>query len=103
MPERVDFASLPPAVRNFRPLCPGCTPTRLAIEGARPCSHYDCPGLPEELHVTCDICMYDFAAHDGQVKCDHTTCPTAIRLAANVPVYKAWVEMVVGEAEQRPK
>lgn len=51
--------------------------------------------------MTCDTCMYDFAAGDGQVKCDHATCPTAIRLTANVPVYKAWVEMVVAEARGR--
>ena len=98
MTKPVDIASLPPEVQGFRPLCPGCTPALLASPGARPCSHYDCPGLPEALHVTCNICMYDFAAGDGQVKCDHATCPTAIRLTANVPVYKAWVEMVVAEA-----
>jgi hypothetical protein len=102
MSDSVDIASLPPVVRRFRPQCPGCTPARLSAEGARPCSHYDCPGLPAELRVTCDLCLFDFAAGDGQVKCDHDTCPTALRLRANVPVYRAWVEMIVAEAEGHP-
>ncbi len=85
---------LPPEVRAFRPRCPGCTPEKIAVPGARPCSFYDCPGLPAELEVTCDLCMYDFARDDGQLKCDHATCPTAVRLRANVPVYRAWLEMI---------
>ena len=93
-----DWGSLPAAVRNFRPLCPGCTPTVVTAEGARPCSHYDCPGLPEELEVTCNKCMFDFAARDGQVMCDHTTCETALRLEANVETYRAWVRLMAEEA-----
>jgi hypothetical protein len=88
---------LPPAVRDFRPRCPGCTPATVAAPEARPCSYYDCPGLPEELEVTCRTCMFDFVAGDGQVKCDHSTCPTALRLTANVPVYRAWLAMLMDE------
>lgn len=87
---------LPPAVRTFRPTCPGCVPTR---PDTRPCSFYDCPGLPQELEVTCELCMYDFAADDGQVKCDHSTCPTALRLRANVPIYRAWLDLLGAAAE----
>ncbi len=88
------FAGLPPAVRDYRPQCPGCTPAKATDPEGRPCSFYDCPGLPEELEVTCDLCMYDFAADDGQIKCDHATCPAAIRLRRNVPFYRLWVEML---------
>lgn len=91
--------SLPKSVRAFRPRCPNCNPDVVLEEGARPCSFYACPGLPAELHVTCDLCMYDFAADDGQVKCDHNTCETALRLKANVPIYRAWLQLL--EAERR--
>jgi len=94
---------LPPTVRRFRPRCPGCTPVALTSAGVRPCSYYDCPGLPPELHVTCDVCMFDFVLGDGQVKCDHTTCPTAIRLKANVPIYQAWVQMILAEKDEAPR
>ncbi len=87
-------ATLPPEVGAFRPRCPGCTPDKIAAPGARPCSFYDCPGLPAALEVTCDLCMYDFAGDEGQVKCDHAACPTAVRLRANVPVYRAWLELI---------
>ena len=66
-----EIDSLPKNVRDFRPNCPGCTPAKLAEPSARPCSFYDCSGLPPELEVTCDTCIYDFVADDGQVKCDH--------------------------------
>ncbi len=92
-----DYWSLPPAVREFRPNCPGCTPDKTTAEGARPCSFYDCPGLPAELHVTCDLCMFDFAIDDGQPSCDHTTCETAIRLRGNVETYRKWVELLRAE------
>ncbi|MFQ5558519.1 MAG: hypothetical protein ACE5GB_13565 [Acidimicrobiales bacterium] len=94
-----DFAALPRAVREFRPRCPGCTPGSVSAEGARPCSFYDCPGLPEGLRVTCDTCMYDFAAGDGRVSCDHDTCETALRLKGNVETYRRWVEMLRSEAK----
>lgn len=94
----VDFASLPKEVREFRPNCPGCTPAKATASGDRPCSFYDCPGLPEGLHVTCDLCMFDFVNMDGQVKCDHNTCETAIRLKANVATYRAWVDHMIAEA-----
>lgn len=87
-------ASLPAAVRTFRPQCPGCSPEKLGVEGEKPCSFYDCPGLPHELEVTCNLCMFDFAAADGQPKCDHATCETALRLKKNVPTYRAWIELV---------
>ncbi len=87
----VDFATLPAAVLAFRPTCPGCTPRQLVEPGAKPCSAYDCPGLPGELQVTCPVCMYDFAADDGLVKCDHSTCEAAIRLRGNVPTYRKWL------------
>jgi len=93
-----EVPALPEAVRKFRPRCPGCNPAVIGTAGSRPCSYYDCPGLPAELHVTCDRCMYDFAANDGQIKCDHATCETAARLKANLPIYRAWVEMVRAEA-----
>lgn len=92
------FDELPKSVRDFRPRCPGCTPAKVADPGARPCSFYDCPGLPAELEVTCDKCIFDFVAGDGQVKCDHSTCPTALRLKANVETYKTWVRFVSTEA-----
>ena len=89
-----NFRSLPGTVRRFRPRCPGCTPTSVTSAGARPCSFYSCSGLPEELKVTCDTCMYDFAAEDGQVKCNHETCETAVRLRSNVGIYKAWLRLI---------
>ncbi len=95
-----DYDSLPPSVREFRPRCPGCTPGTVTANGARPCSSYDCPGLPAELRVTCEKCMYDFAARDGQPKCDHSTCETAQRLQENVPMYKAWIQLLAEEAAQ---
>ncbi len=94
----IDFDSLPPAVRAFRPRCPGCTPEKVAAEGARPCSFYDCPGLPPELQVTCNTCMYDFAAQDGQITCDHATCEIALRLAGNVETYRTWVRRLAETA-----
>ncbi len=93
----IDYAPLPRSARDFRPRCPGCTPDALSAEGTRPCSFYDCPGLPAELRVTCDTCMYDFAAQDGQPKCDHRTCEFALRLQSNVDTYRAWVEMITVE------
>jgi hypothetical protein len=91
-------SDLPTAVREFRPQCPGCTPAKVTEDDSRPCSSYDCPGLPEGLKVTCDECMYDFAAGDGQMKCDHATCETAARLKANVETYRAWVDLIKGDA-----
>jgi hypothetical protein len=93
-----DYTSLSRSVRDFRPLCAGCAPDIVTAEGARPCSHYDCPGLPTELEVTCDKCMYDFAAQDGQPDCDHNTCETAQRLRKNVPTYRTWVKLLADEA-----
>ena len=93
-----DLETLPEIVRRFRPNCPGCTPEKATAPGAKPCSFYDCPGLPRELEVTCDTCMYDFAAQDGQVKCDHDTCDTALRLKANVETYETWLQLIRAEA-----
>lgn len=92
------LSDLPATVRNFRPRCPGCTPATVTRPGSRPCSFYDCPGLPAELRVVCDICVYDFAAGDGQVKCDHRTCETAIRLRGNVVTYRRWLRLLESEA-----
>lgn len=91
-------STLPQAVREFRPGCPGCTPVATTADGARPCSFYDCPGLPAELRVTCDLCMYDFAAQDGQPSCDHNTCETALRLRGNVETYRQWIQLMKDEA-----
>lgn len=90
------FTTLPEAVQAFRPNCPGCSPQKLALEAALPCSAFDCPGLPDELKVTCDTCMYDFAHQDGQIKCDHATCETAQVLKANVATYQTWLEHISG-------
>jgi hypothetical protein len=90
--------TLSKAVRDYRPRCPGCTPAKATADGARPCSFYDCPGLPAELHVTCDLCMYDFSAHDGQPTCDHSTCDTARRLQGNVETYRKWLQLLKDEA-----
>jgi hypothetical protein len=95
-----DLLLLPRTVREFRPLCPGCTLGRAASIEAKPCSFYDCPGLPAELEVTCDKCMFDFVANDGQPSCDHNECETALRLKSNVPNYLAWIEIL--KAEQHP-
>ena len=95
----VDLEKLPQSVLQFRPRCPGCTPEKLREPGARPCSFYDCPGLPEELEVVCKICVYDFAADEGQIKCDHNTCETALRLKKNVPTYKAWLRLLEAETQ----
>lgn len=90
----IDTSTLPDAVRAFRPNCPGCSPKIVTEAGAQPCSTYDCPGLPAELRVTCDTCMYDFANDEGQVKCDQTSCETARRLLGNVETYRAWLEYI---------
>jgi hypothetical protein len=97
-PLQIKYADLPEAVRTFRPGCPGCTPDVATAEDARPCSFYDCPGLPGELRVTCNTCMYDFASEDGQISCDHDTCDTARLLRGNVAIYRRWVEMLREEA-----
>ena len=94
-----DTPWLPEEVRNFRPRCPNCSPEVLLASWSRPCSFYDCPGLPSQLQVTCNICVYDFFADDGTVKCDLNTCETARRLKANVPTYRAWLRML--EEERR--
>ena len=94
----MDDSTLSQTVRQFRPGCPGCTPDVTTAVDARPCSFYDCPGLPAELHVTCDLCMYDFAAQDGQPSCDHSTCETALRLRANVETYRKWIQLLKDEA-----
>ena len=96
-----EHASLPRSVSEFRPRCPGCTPQTISATGARPCSFYDCPGLPKELEVTCDTCMFDFASQDGQPKCDHNTCEDALRLKKNVATYQTWVQLLAEEAAQR--
>lgn len=92
-----DYSTLPQAVREYRPHCPGCTPQSATAEGARPCSFYDCPGLPAALQVTCDLCMFDFSVDDGQPTCDHNTCETARRLKGNVETYRTWVQMLQDE------
>ena len=92
----LDPANLPESVRAFRPTCPGCVPSAVTADGAKPCSAFDCPGLPSELKVTCDLCMYDFANAEGQIKCDHRTCETARTLRRNVPTYRAWLQHVSG-------
>lgn len=94
MIEPASDIGLSTSVRDFRPGCPGCTPDNITAEGARPCSFYDCPGLPDELRVTCDECMFDFAADDGQITCDHHSCPTALRLQNNVDTYRSWVRLI---------
>ncbi len=93
-----DHADLPATVRVFRPKCPGCTPLKVTQPGARPCSFYNCPGLPDELRVVCDICVYDFATEDGQVRCDHSTCEMALRLQSNVTTYRKWLRLLESEA-----
>lgn len=93
-----DFSMLPAVVSEFRPNCPGCTPAKATDEDTQPCSFYDCPGLPEQLRVTCNTCMYDFAAASGQLKCDHATCETALRLKGNVGTYRAWIDLLRSEA-----
>lgn len=90
----VNFLTLPAAVLGFRPQCPGCTRQLATADEARPCSFYECPGLPEELKVTCDLCLFDFAAQDGQVKCDQDTCETALKLRKNVETYRIWVQLI---------
>lgn len=95
------YDTLPAAVRDFRPNCPGCTPMTVTGPDARPCSFYDCPGLPEELKVTCDLCMFDFAAGSGQVRCNHATCETALRLRGNVPTYRRWMDLIASEISKR--
>ncbi len=94
---KTDFDGLPDVVRTFRPRCPGCTPAKVIEPGARPCSFYECSGLPKGLEVTCDLCMYDFVAEDGQVKCDQTTCETALRLKGNVENYRTWLRLIEAE------
>jgi hypothetical protein len=96
-----DLVVLPRSVREFRPRCPGCTLQHAVAEDAKPCSFYDCPGLPEELKVTCDLCLFDFVANDGQVKCDQRICATALRLKGNVKTYLAWVEILKAEESAR--
>ena len=93
----LDTAWLPENVRSFRPSCPNCSPEVLLDPGSRPCSFYNCPRLPTQLQVTCDICVYDFLADNGTVKCDHNTCETARRLKANVPTYRAWLRLLEEE------
>lgn len=92
-----DLLLLPEEVRRFRPRCPNCSPDVVLEPSSRPCSFYDCPGLPTRLKVTCDICMFDFSIGEGTVKCDHATCPTAQTLKANVPVYRGWLRLLVDE------
>ena len=92
------ISDLPATVMDYRPNCPGCTPATVTEPGARPCSFYDCPGLPDELRVVCDIRVYDFAVGDGQVKCDHRMCETALRLRGNVMTYRRWLRLVESEA-----
>lgn len=92
------ISDLPATVRDFRPTCPGCTPAIVTQPDARPCSFYDCPRLPDELRVVCDTCVYDFAAEEGQVKCDHRTCETALRLQGNVTTYRSWLRLLESEA-----
>ena len=96
-----DFETLPKVVRDFRPTCPGCTPETVTAPDARPCSYYECPGLPKDLEVTCNTCMFDFVAQDGQVQCDHDTCDTALRLKGNVERYKTWVRLIREETARR--
>ena len=93
----IDFGQLPESVRDYRPQCPGCTPQKAIAPDGKSCSFYDCPGLPAGLKVTCDMCMFDFAKEDGQIKCDHSTCETAARLRANVGTYRAWVRLIAAE------
>ena len=92
-----DTVRLPEDVRDFRPECPNCNPQIVLDPAARPCSFYDCPGLPPQLQVTCNVCVYDFAADEGTARCDHDTCETALHLKANVPIYRAWVRLLQEE------
>lgn len=94
-----DLVLLSRSVREFRPPCPGCTLQLIIAGDAKPCSFYDCPGLPDDLKVTCDSCLFDFVANDGQVKCDHDNCGTALRLKGNVKTYFAWIEVL--KADER--
>ncbi len=41
--------------------------------------------------------MYDFNAADGQIRCDHATCETALRLQQNVGTYRTWVRLIAAE------
>ena len=97
----VDPAWLPEEVRNFRPRCPNCSSPVVLDLRSRPCSFYNCPGLPVRLQVTCDICVYDFFGDAGTIKCDHDTCETARRLKANVPIYRAWLRLLDEEGHVR--
>lgn len=92
---------LPDEVRDFRPRCPNCSPQVVLTDSSRPCSTYDCPGLPRQLEVTCRICVYDFSIDEGTVRCDHDTCDTALRLKGNVPTYRAWLRLLAEERDQR--
>jgi hypothetical protein len=91
--------SLPGEVRSFRPHCPSCSVDVVLRSSSRPCSFYDCPGLPSQLEVTCKTCVFDFYIDEGTVRCDHDTCETARRLRANVPTYRAWLRLLEAERD----
>jgi hypothetical protein len=60
--------------------CPGCVYNFVTGEGARRCSWYDCPYLPEEYKVFCPACNYNFATGEGGPECsDPPTCEWSIQ------------------------
>lgn len=60
--------------------CPGCNYDFITGEGARSCSWYDCPYLPEAYKVLCPECGYNFATREGSPHCgtDPPTCDWAL-------------------------
>lgn len=75
--------------------CPGCGYDFATGEGVPSCHYYDCPYLPAELNVFCDVCRFDFFTMEGNPPCgDPTTCDHGAPARANVENVRRWRELV---------
>ena len=69
--------------------CPGCSFNFVTGEGARSCSWYECPYLPEEYKVFCPACNYNFATGEGDPHCGRSpTCEWSVEGFAHARLAK---------------
>jgi hypothetical protein len=72
--------------------CPHCGLDLGTGEGERGCAWGDCPYLPEELDVYCEVCRFNFYTMEGNPPCrDPLTCEHALHPIANTENYRRWL------------
>ena len=86
--------------KDFR-TCPGCGFDLASGEGERSCHYFDCPYMPEELNVFCDVCRFDFFTMEGNPSCaDPATCDYGAVARSHVENVRRWQAAGAGRGRE---